>query len=1023
MVDNAYTFDPVSWNGKSLTAAPFFKCYWDGTDPSPLTDPLEVDAIEAVVPGRGTSDVRGQPKAKTWLLTVELSSTLDSDLKSMLGVFNTEDGVVYLVVSDGQAAPVSWRVAARCLKHQRTDAPQIFKIPVRVADPRWQENTLTTDSQLNKQTSPVNFTLTNNGTRKTRPVFTIMADAAKTGATNDFGKSLQGFIVNKAPLDYNGPVYLFDSNGAQSRIDMSAIGLASGDDTRVWLDDVPDQARFMVNPHTASTDVVLPKVSLKAGGTYTLTAAMTNVSPANGGSFTVNEDISRLPVANDFVTIDTEVFYYASRAGRTFYGIRRAQWGTTAAAHSLGANVWGYPRRMIVGSAFSAILTNALYGAPPAPAAQRPAIQLPASSNQGYRWGDLTDDANSAFYDPANPDRSAQFVPSLIVTDDPAFNAYSMLMNSAGDATFQDSAQGSVQGTPANSLAIQIAQKIASGASGITYDCTLDPALALDIYGTALGAEQLLVERVGSGALTGQTITTPANLNGQVRVGVKHGVVVGTNTGDYGTVTATDTQPVAETFTLLQQTVIPRLAVRVQRGVGDMLLDLVPVNGDTNATLNLTNKLMTQATVVNANIPASMGWVFLDLSASPLTLAAGKYGIVITAATAGTGTVIVSRSNGSVYANGEARIGVVGTVNYTVTADWDGWVADDATGSQNPAGPTANLQIQGTGGGSHLRYAIFGFPVLAALCPALAVTDVIFKTTTSTIPVANDSPKFSAYVNTGQTNYGQDDPSADTLAQNLTKANYGRQTGGNRLYHNTGVVLSSSVGGLNTNDIGAAASNPQPSATNMYIVQDLKNALPLNRFTVVMGPAQVTGSTLVYQAGHNNSTPGYRPTMTVVLSEPATAAFGTVGAWDYGIRVYGSPQQTDSIVNTGGQSILGKLGINFDVSGEVFVHRVSGFGSTLFHCILLITNTTTGDTIQIDKWMAVGSTLQIDCENRSVIYTEDTVQYPVTNCCTFSNVADWMALAAGANAMTAVDASMAAPGQYDLVTTFRGVKT
>ena len=78
---------------------------------------------------------------------------------------------------------------------------------------------------------------------------------------------------------------------------------------------------------------------------------------------------------------------------------------------------------------------------------------------------------------------------------------------------------------------------------------------------------------------------------------------------------------------------IPRLAVRVQRGVGDMLLDLVPVNGDTNATLNLTNKLMTQATVVNANIPASMGWVFLDLSASPLTLAAGKYGIVITAAT------------------------------------------------------------------------------------------------------------------------------------------------------------------------------------------------------------------------------------------------------------------------------------------------------------------------------------------------------------------------------------------------------
>ena len=75
--------------------------------------------------------------------------------------------------------------------------------------------------------------------------------------------------------------------------------------------------------------------------------------------------------------------------------------------------------------------------------------------------------------------------------------------------------------------------------------------------------------------------------------------------------------------------------------------------------------------------------------------------------------------------------------------------------------------------------------------------------------------------------------------------------------------------------------------------------------------------------------------------------------------------------------------------------------------------------IAVDKWMAPGSSLAIDCDARTVIYTEGTWSYPCPSCITPSDLENWLELAPGSNSMQYDELNMVST---DLVTTYRGAK-
>ncbi|KKL13290.1 hypothetical protein LCGC14_2527240, partial [marine sediment metagenome] len=62
--------------------------------------------------------------------------------------------------------------------------------------------------------------------------------------------------------------------------------------------------------------------------------------------------------------------------------------------------------------------------------------------------------------------------------------------------------------------------------------------------------------------------------------------------------------------------------------------------------------------------------------------------------------------------------------------------------------------------------------------------------------------------------------------------------------------------------------------------------------------------------------------------------------------------------------------IKLDSAKTPFVDRFGDFTNGLYHCVGQIKNVTTGGTIDIDLWMATGSTLTINTDDRTVEYAE-----------------------------------------------------
>jgi hypothetical protein len=242
--------------------------------------------------------------------------------------------------------------------------------------------------------------------------------------------------------------------------------LANGDDCRVWIDDV-EVKRWLVPAagttwaNSTASDVV---VNISMPPAQKLTLARTNMTltdPPDGGSISVNEDIGAIPQSGFIATPSNyEVIYYngTDPATRQLLNIKRAVWGTTVATHTVGASSGVFylnPMRYVVA------IGNASASQPPSPANERPCIQLPASSNLLWRWGNETDDPNTVFFDRDNPSRTAQWSPGLEL-DGNDIVPLTQISQSKTALTFKDDAPGDGS-PPYNYAEIVLPQGIQTG--------------------------------------------------------------------------------------------------------------------------------------------------------------------------------------------------------------------------------------------------------------------------------------------------------------------------------------------------------------------------------------------------------------------------------------------------------------------------------------------------------------------------------------------------------------------------------
>lgn len=175
--------------------------------------------------------------------------------------------------------------------------------------------------------------------------------------------------------------------------------MLSADDMRVWLDGVETAERYPVAWNGAASDVVV-LVTMPKRQRKTIVNAMTASVPATGGEIELLEGVDDLADVGK-MAVDNEVICWTGRdvTRKVVTGIVRAYHTSTAAVHNAGA-VAEFSIALYTVAMGKATATRAN-----APMSRRPALQLPGSSNQVQKWGDESNDANTAFYDPDNPSR------------------------------------------------------------------------------------------------------------------------------------------------------------------------------------------------------------------------------------------------------------------------------------------------------------------------------------------------------------------------------------------------------------------------------------------------------------------------------------------------------------------------------------------------------------------------------------------------------------------------------------------
>jgi hypothetical protein len=183
---------------------------------------------------------------------------------------------------------------------------------------------------------------------------------------------------------------------------------ADGDDLRVWVDGL-EAPRWLSGMNTTDTKIWVV-LDLPAKAEMTLGTAIPGSGDVGEIALkvtTANKTIlKRMPTAG-IVEIDSEIFLYNGKneTQMKLLGVRRAQRGSSAAAHSAGSTVRLIPHDIWL------VYGNAGVTAPDQDDAQKPLFDIAGSSNTQWEY----DEGGEGFWD-TTQQRSGRWTPAVLAS-------------------------------------------------------------------------------------------------------------------------------------------------------------------------------------------------------------------------------------------------------------------------------------------------------------------------------------------------------------------------------------------------------------------------------------------------------------------------------------------------------------------------------------------------------------------------------------------------------------------------------
>jgi hypothetical protein len=337
------------------------------------------------IAGKLPKFVRSQPSAGTIVLHVYVQSGGLQTMADLLGaVFYVGHQGDLVVDFNGSSRRVNAIVKQALPYAQGATA---FTVTLTVPDPRWKSAAFETNASGFPAAS---VGLINAGSLPDdEAVFTFSPMTVKPGTNANVWVQEWNF-ANRVPRGYTNEAFNVAGTAFNHAAEVAAgRSQADGDDVRVLLDGIETNRWPGTAAGTAfnqATTQVWCNITLSPALTAVLAVACASgVSPANGGTITVQKgNTAGWPDTGAFM-IEDELITYTAKTDSTFTGIARGARGSTAAAHAISPEVTLYwvERRVQL------VYGNAAATAPLANDNLKPLIDLSVSTNLIHKWGDF----------------------------------------------------------------------------------------------------------------------------------------------------------------------------------------------------------------------------------------------------------------------------------------------------------------------------------------------------------------------------------------------------------------------------------------------------------------------------------------------------------------------------------------------------------------------------------------------------------------------------------------------------------
>lgn len=401
---------PYSFNGTQINDGTNYLARFDNQDLlTPGRAIYSKRSSGAQYPAYAGKELQGG----TLTINVIMKGTVTTQVETLKALFDIgQVNTAVLIAQDTLDSNRQWYVDASVTK---IDPPRknIIRVTFALKDPIWKTVNTTTESTWNITASgQTNAVTVNLGNLEAYPIYEITPTSVKSGVSFKYKRFIE-VLNNKSWMFRNYPVELINSLDTATLVGAGKM-LASGYDTRIYIDDAEEENRWL-DSWNGATSKCWVNLNLPGKQTFTLATAIATTGAIS--SVDVVEDISLMPDAGSF-KIDSERLTYTAKSisAKQFTGITRGALESTAATHLAAATVTWIPFKIYMYYGDTSLTTG-----PATDDTLKPVINLTTSTNTSHVY------ANFWSSDP----RSAEFIP----TPSPlAANTYTYTANQGTDA-------------------------------------------------------------------------------------------------------------------------------------------------------------------------------------------------------------------------------------------------------------------------------------------------------------------------------------------------------------------------------------------------------------------------------------------------------------------------------------------------------------------------------------------------------------------------------------------------------------